>query len=334
MTSAALTNSEPEILLPQSKELVALDQQVRQVAKTLRTSTMSLAHFGFRLRYQIEGMGGDWAVLQMPLRTSDGERIAQTEDEYRAALGVGRSTYYKALRIGESLRQLKLADMEQITVENAELLILVDPAIVPSFPWVEEAKVLSSHEFAIRVAQRNRKVGGAREPTTRFSVKVPITAKKFLEETVESFRLEHELATSGEALEMLIADVHDRPNIMVTLRTIHQLVEWSMNRINKNSKEFAWLQRASIAAYKAYDAARNEVPHEENAKAVYTPENLYGDRKRPTGIRSVSTKPYGSDGPSQPGRPAMEGPSDYLHPLLAPDEFNGSDDGTEGGLIQ
>lgn len=296
---------------------------------------MRLAFYGIRLRFAIEGSGGDWSVLGAELADNDGViHTASTEDEYREALGVSRTNWYKYLRIGEVLSNLSLVDMEQIRVTNAELLMQVDPTIMQDFPWVQEAKRLTTDSFAVLVATRNRQTGKDKEPMLYFRAKVPATAKKFLEETVEAFRVEHGLHSPGEALEMLIADVHDRPNAMTTMKTAAQLVEWAMGRVKKrnpNSQEAAWLERAFHMLRRTYGAVRMESTDEENAQEVYPAEEIYERKDRPTGEGVVSAKPYGAGDPPRPGRPVVEEPSRYMHPMLAPDEFNGSDDDVEDG---
>lgn len=308
---------------------------MRQTAKIYKSAMTRLAWYGCRLRFAIEGNGGDWSVLGAELVDDDGViHIASTEDEYRESLGISRSNYYRYLKIGEALSNLSLADMEQIKVTNAELLMQVDPALMGDFPWIQEAKQLTSDSFAQLVALRNRQTGNEKEPMLYFRAKVPATAKKFLEETVEAFRLEHGLSSSGEALEMLIADVHDRPNAMTTMKTASQLVEWAMGRVKKrrpDSQEAVWLERAYHMLRKTYRAVRMELTDEEDAQEVYAAEEVFERKDRPTGEGIVSTKPYGAGDAPRAGRPVMEQPSGYMYPMLAPDEFDGSDDDVENG---
>ena len=74
-----------------------------------------------------------------------------------------------------------------------------------------------------------------------------------------------------------------------------------------------------------------EIPHEEDEETVHPPESSNRRTCQPAGSGVLSTKPYGSNDPPKPGRPVMEEPTGYLHPLLAPDEFDGDDDGIEDG---
>jgi len=318
--------STPNILPPQDAELAAFLSQIQQTARNYKSALWEIAYLAPKIRVKMGGGVGNTGDLWPTIGF-------ESEDEFREWLGIPRSTFYAWTAVGLALSNLPLAEMRLIKPTNATLLTQVDPSITGDYPWVEEAKTLSSHEFGLRVAQRNKQAGSEKEVTTYFKVKVPITAKKFLEETVEKFRVEHELASSGEALEMLIADVHDRPNAMTTMKTAHDLILWAMGRVKARwpeSKEVQWLYQAQRMLYKTYSAVRFE-RDEEDAQEVYPAENLYRNHPRPTGAGIVSTKPYGADDPPKPGRPVMEEPSGYLHPLLAPDEFDGNDDGFEDG---
>jgi hypothetical protein len=303
---------------------VSLVQQLQQTAKNYRSCMAEIAYFGWRLRYSMGGSAGNTGNL-WPTIGFEGE------EQFRESLGIPQSTWYKWLSVGQILCNLSLAELQQIKPTNASLLTQVDPSLVADYPWVREAKTLSSDEFALLISQRNKQKGITKEPTLYFKVKVPATAKKFLEETVERFRVEHELASSAEALEMLIADVHDRPNAMNSMKHAAELVNKAMAVLQSDGRTYQWLYRARDLLTKTYSAVRMETPDEENEEALLRAEEERRIKNRPTGEGIVSTKPYGSDGPSRPGRPAVEEPSGYLHPLLAPDEFGGDDDDLEDG---
>jgi hypothetical protein len=327
VSALSVVNPTPVVLPPADVEVLSLIQQLRSTAKTYRNCLAEISYYGWRLRYALGGSVGNkgsmWASVGY-----------ESEDAFRESLGIPLSTWNERLRIGQVLCNLSLEDLKQVKPTNARLLTQVDPAIVADFPWVEEAKTLSAKEFAQNVAKRNKQAGSDVEPTDIFKVRLPITAKIFLEDTVEKFRVEHELASTGEALEMLIADVHDRPNAMTTMKTAHDLIGWALSRVEKKwpeSKEFQWLFRAKRILFDTYSAVRMDRPHEESKEEVYAPETLYGNKARPTGSGIVSTKPYGSDDPSKPGRSDSGFTGFHLHPLQDPDEIDGSDDGLEDG---
>lgn len=177
------------------------DQRLRSAAKTLKNSLMEIAYYGWRMR-----LGDHWA-----------EFGCDSEDQYRESIDIPRSTWYKFLRIGQVLHEIPYRDLQQIPTTNAELLMQVSPELWQDYPWVQEAKRLKPSDFALQITQRNRSVGNDRQPMTYFRVKVPYTLKEFLETTIEVFRQRNGLSTIGQALEFLIADRHDRPNVMLLI---------------------------------------------------------------------------------------------------------------------
>lgn len=327
MSVLAVINSSPAILPPADVEVLSLIQQLRSTAKTYRNCLAEISYYGWRLRYLMGGSAGHRGSLW-------GQVGYESEDAFRESLGIPQGTWASRIQIGQVLCNLSLEELKQVKPTNAQLLTQVDPAIVADFPWVDEAKTLSPKEFAHNVAKRNKQAGSDVEPTDFFRVKVPITAKIFLEDTVEKFRVEHELASSGEALEMLIADVHDRPNAMTTMKTAHDLIGWALGRVEKrwpDSKELEWLYRAKRMLYQTYSAVRMDRPYEESEETVHAAETLYGNKERPTGAGIVSTKPYGQDDPSKPGGSDSGFTGFYLHPLQDATEIDGDDDGFQDG---
>ncbi len=331
----------PVVLPPQgSAELRLFDREVRQTAKVLKSATMRLAYFSSRLRAAMAESGGDWSVLGVQIVVEDASgnfvpRLAVTEDEYRRGLDIPRSTYFKAAGIGEALSQISLEDMEQIPVGCAMLLLQVDPSIISAYPWVREAKFLSEEEFARKIAQRNRQHGIEREPTANFSIKVPVTTKKFLEETVERFRVEHELGTTAEALELLIADIHDRPNAMATMKAAKTLIEWSMNRLRKRKggedrREFQWLNRAFTMLTKTYQAVRLEGSDEENQEKVHYESLIYGRPQRPKWDGAMSTEPVRSLRTAGEVGTDLADPTGSLYVMSDGTVLDGSEDDLEG----
>lgn len=342
MASLALVQkSSPEVLPPQNPEVMSLLREVRLAAKDYRNSMARIAYYGWRLRYSVGGKAGDpigdWAALGVQIETEEGTRLARTEDEFREALGIPRSTYYKYLQIGQALHQLKLEDLHKITVSNAENLIKVDPAIIADFPWVSEAKTIPSQQFAKLVAQRNKQSGSMAEPTTYFRCKVPITAKKFLEDTVEKFRVENDLASSGEALELLIADVHDRPNTMTAIKRALDKISWARGRFfkrlrNKETQEVSWLFEVEKSLRTVYNAERmGRDSDAEDAETVYPAQASADGKSHNERFGIVSKQSIRTLREETPGDEALAEAGGPLCSLQFDDEADGDDDGVKGG---
>lgn len=225
---------------PPAGEASECQQHLRRAAHGLKNSLMTIAYYGFRVR-----MGEYFRDYGF-----------ETEDHFRESLDIPRSTWYKAVRIGEALNQLSLEDLQQISTGNAELLIQVQPQLWQDFPWIEEAKSLKPSEFAVKVADRNKQVGDAREPMTYYRCKVPFLAKSAIEEMVESFRQANNLASTGQALEFLMADSFDRPNAVAAIANAMSLISNAIRSIEKRfdsaENELEWLYQAKRGLHAAY----------------------------------------------------------------------------------
>lgn len=208
--------AQPEYL-PPAGEAVFYDREVRRAARTFKSAIMAIAYYGARMRAL-----GMFAQLGF-----------ESEDVYRDSIDVPRSTWYKAVRIGEALYELPLVDLQALSTGNAELLIQIDPILWNDYPWVTEAKQLDTTSFAGLVAQRNRQSGSSREVYSYYRCRVPYTAKKFIEEAVEAFRQKNELASASQALEFMVADRYDTPNFMETLIESRRILAFAIRLLER-----------------------------------------------------------------------------------------------------
>jgi len=220
---------EPEIISPGQDEEF---EQLQVAARGYKTSLMTMAYYGFRIR------------LSEKFRDYGFE----SEDQMREFLDVPRSTWYKAVRIGEALNQLPLKDLQAISVGNAELLIQVQPSLWHDYPWVQEAKTLKPAQLAIRVAERNKRSGIDVTPMTYVRWKVPFLAKTAIENMVNSFQQRHNLSSPGQALEFIVADQYDMPNLLAHLNVIRTLLTQTIHSLHARrvsaAEELVWLKQA------------------------------------------------------------------------------------------
>lgn len=203
----------PEVLAPESGSITLLDQELRTAAAAWRKCLARLAYYGFRMR-----LAEGWTAFGFEPGTPG-------ENAYREqVLEVPRSSYFRAVRIGQALHQLSLEELEAIRPTNLDLLLQVDPTLWHDHAWVKEARILKPKQFAELVAERNERVGGRPEPLVFFSVKVPFLARQALETMIEDFRKKHELDSAGRAVELMVADIHDRPNLIAAAHQAQQLL--------------------------------------------------------------------------------------------------------------
>lgn len=310
----------PQVLPPGAYDLQTLDFEMRTAARAHRQSFMRMAFFGYRLRYYL---ALDWSPLGVA-----------NEDEYRRSLGICHATYLRALRIGQRFHQLPLADLEQITPVNADILLAVDPALIPQFDWIGEAKRLNSAQLTNLVVKRNRQVGSDREPKVVLSIRVPATSKLFLEERIEKFRIDNELTSQGEALELMIADMHDRPNALMAVKRAHKYVQFVRFMFMKSRpnavEEVSWLDRAQQLLDKAVWATRmNDSGEldEEDEETVYAAAGPEGFQDAAEWDGSLSEQPGGEAGEEAEDDEALADAGADMCAVPVGDEFAGCEDG-------
>ena len=238
----------PEILAPEFLPVREYHDELQAAAKAYRISTMRIAFYGHRMR-----MTEGWTVLGY-------EPGPRGEEAYREDLGVPRSSWYRAVRIGQALHQLPLPELERIPVENAEIILAVNPTIMHDHNWVHEAKTKSRTELAGLVASRNRAIGDKREPLVTMLFRVPVAAKAAIETMLLSFMKRWELSSKSQTLELLVADRHDQANTLAAMNKARQLVAASLVLLKSKNKLHGteageWLQLGVEVLDEAYEKA-------------------------------------------------------------------------------
>ena len=182
---------------------------MRKAARAYKTSLAIIAYYGWRLR-----LADRWHDLGV-----------NSEDEYREKLDIPRSTFFKWVNIGKVHHNLSLADLQAIPTTNLELLQEVAPEQRAEFPWVEEAKTLRPELLVDLIKERHRENGNTYEPMTYFRERVVYSAKKFIEEALEGYKERYGLGSRGRALELMIADNHDRMSALGIINKALNLFE-------------------------------------------------------------------------------------------------------------
>ena len=114
---------------------------------------------------------------------------------------------------------------------------------------------------------RNRAMGDKREPLTSMIFRVPTLARKAIDSMLQGFMKKHELSSKSQALELLVADNHDRVNLLAAMQQAQRLVEASAEllrrkKVLQGTDADEWLRMAGEvldAAYKeAVQSARSK----------------------------------------------------------------------------
>jgi hypothetical protein len=324
VSGLALVAREPsQVIAPQSLDIRVLDFELRKAARDYRQATMRLVYYVWRLRYALMD---DWSTLGV-----------KDERAYRESLGIPESSWFKYIRIGQVLHQLKLEDLEKMTPANADLLTRVDPSLMQDFDWVCEAQTLSSAQFSVLIVHRHRRIGSSVEPYFYYRARVPLSSKRFIEETVAKFKDEHHLSSFGEALELMVADVHDRPNVMMAIKQAYTYLRWSRYKmaqrgVKEEYPEMVWIAQAQTLLYKAYWATRMNHEgdiNEEDAEAVYPAENSQELQDFSQWDRSMSEQSGGESGKKVSPNESLFTATGHLRAVPKSAPFDRSETGIE-----
>lgn len=242
-TQPLLPSADPVVLPPQAttSDLHLYDTKLRQAAVKYGKCLRAIGYYGWRLQ-----LADQWQLFQ-----------CEDEEAYRESLDIPRSTYYKWVRIGKVLHSLTLEQLEQVSTSNLEILSQLDADQIPRY--LEQAVTQPPTEFAKYIADCNQKEGSAFEPKDYVRYKVPVSSKKFLEEAVGEFQAKHNLASPGRALELMVADIHDRLNVMGVLLQIRNLLAEAQEKLADREPEVHQLiEEARIKAGEAYTQALSE----------------------------------------------------------------------------
>jgi hypothetical protein len=238
-----LPSAEPQILPPQAStsDLHLYDTELRKAAKSYKRSLAAIAYYGHRLQ-----LADQWGVFQ-----------CEDEEAYRESLDIPRSTWYKHIKIGRVLHNLSIPELEQIPTGNLELLSELEPEQIIAF--VADAKRLTYHQLAGVITEFNQQCGKPYEPQTYVRYKVPVSSKNFLEEAVVEFQAKHNLASPGRALELMVADIHDRLNVMGVLLQIRNDLAAAQELLGEREPAvYSLLEQARSRAGEAYTQALSE----------------------------------------------------------------------------
>ena len=227
---------------------------------------MRLAYYGHRMR-----MCDGWTQFGF-------ETGPRGEEAYRNSRGIPRSTWYRAVRIGQAFHQLPLWELERIPIENANTLLAVNPIIFNDYNWTQEARTKSNEELALLVTERNRLIGDNREPLTAMIFRVPVLARKALDKMLDGFMKKHELSSKSQALECLIADRHDQANLAAGIHKARTMVAASLRLLrDKNAIQGTdadeWLKLATEVLDEVYEKA------------------VQGTREKPKNVQDAGGRP-------------------------------------------
>lgn len=134
------------------------------------------------------------------------------EHVYRKSKGVGRSTWYRMVRIAESFTQLSAEEFCSMVIENAEML-----ADLPEEQRYEKvlltkaaSETAEQYEETLVMYRAKRQHRRADDMTVTWKLRMNRLQKRVLQEKLEQWQREHDIDDEAYALELLVAENTDR----------------------------------------------------------------------------------------------------------------------------
>ena len=191
-----------------------INAEDRDLLEKLREAELRISDNRGRLNKASMEIGWDGYFI----KRNNGWRLLGYEDEkqFRRSKGVGRSTWYKMVGIAERLQHLTRDEFLSMTIENAEQLS-VQPGEAKRDPeLILKAQSNTAEEFADALvgaaAQREQKPVGEVYVTIKWRIRQ--AQREAIERGLEDWQQEHGLDDPGYALELMIAEYHDRPTLV------------------------------------------------------------------------------------------------------------------------
>ena len=152
------------------------------------------------------------------LRTTNAWQILNyaSEKSYRASTGIGRSTWYKMVGLAEKFPMLSKEQFLAMTIENAEQLAAAPLSTRGDTALLQSAATLTAKEFEgelVRVAAITQGKPVA-EVYVTIKWRIKQAQREVIERGLEDWQQEHGIDDPGYALELMIAEYHDRPTLV------------------------------------------------------------------------------------------------------------------------
>ncbi len=152
------------------------------------------------------------------LRTTNAWQILgyASEKSYRASTGIGRSTWYKMVGLAERFQHLTKEQFIAMSIENAEQLAVAPMETRQDVAIVEKAATMTARDFegelVLETAKQENKPLGEVYVTMKWRVKE--AQREVIERGLKDWQEEHGIDDEGYAIELMIAEFHDRPTLV------------------------------------------------------------------------------------------------------------------------
>lgn len=182
---------------------MSLDEQLRESDRNI-----SEAWVGLVKRSMVIGWDGYF------IKRHDGWQRLDYADEkhYRSSKGIGRSTWYKMVGLAEKFPMLTREQFLTMTIENAEQLAAVPLSDRDDTALLAAAATMTANEFEdelVRVAAISQGKP-IKEVYVTIKWRIKQAQREVIERGLKDWQQEHGIDDPGYALELMIAEYHDR----------------------------------------------------------------------------------------------------------------------------
>lgn len=152
------------------------------------------------------------------LKRNDAWHLLGAIDEkaYRAAVGVGRSTWYKMVGLAERFPHLTKAEFMAMSIENAEQLAAAPMETRKDAELLDAATQMTARDFegelVRHTAKRENKPVG--EVYVNMKWRIKQAQREVIERGLADWQHEHGIDDEGYALELMIAEFRERPTLV------------------------------------------------------------------------------------------------------------------------
>jgi hypothetical protein len=186
---------------------MSLDEQLRESDRDI-----SEAWIGLVKRSMVIGWDGYF------IKRNDGwQRLGYADEKhYRSSKGIGRSTWYKMVGLAEKFPMLNKEQFLAMTIENAEQLAAVPLSARGDAVLVEAASSMTAKDFEGELVRATaiREAKPVAEVYVTIKWRIKQAQREVIEHGLEDWQQEHGIDDPGYALELMIAEYHDRPTLV------------------------------------------------------------------------------------------------------------------------
>jgi len=145
------------------------------------------------------------------------ERLGYPDEKsYRASKGIGRSTWYTMVGLAERLQMLSKEQFLSMSIENAEQLSVVPSMVRENPALIDAAAAMTAKQFENELVQykalAENKPKGEVLVTMKWHLKQ--AQREVIERGLDDWQHEHGIDDPGYALELMIAEYHDKPTLV------------------------------------------------------------------------------------------------------------------------